>query len=155
MRKMYSKEQVANIAGNINTINPGGKRGKLTIMGETEFQDEVTLKTNMLNLDDQLTVMGSNGSLIIEVPVSIDAEGSDLNIYADGVNVNTNLYVDSDYEFTADRGQFGGLTCEGDEDGHTVYFNTERIYMGDLPTSDPEEEGYLWNDNGVLKISQG
>ena len=32
---------------------------------------------------------------------------------------------------------------------------TTNIKITDLPTSDPEEEGQLWNDSDTLKISAG
>ena len=42
------------------------------------------------------------------------------------------------------------------EDDDHVYFEAspEGIYM-ELPTQDPHNEGYLWNDNGIVKISLG
>lgn len=42
------------------------------------------------------------------------------------------------------------------EDDYHVYFEAtpESIYM-ELPTQDPHNEGYLWNDNGIVKISLG
>lgn len=36
-----------------------------------------------------------------------------------------------------------------------VEFNKTGIIIPNLPTTDPEVEGALWNDNGVLKISAG
>ena len=40
-------------------------------------------------------------------------------------------------------------------DYHTYFIATpDGIYM-DLPTQDPHNKGYLWNDNGTLKISLG
>lgn len=32
---------------------------------------------------------------------------------------------------------------------------TNKLVLTDLPTSDPHEEGAVWNDEGVLKISTG
>ena len=163
MRKMYSKEQVANIAGNvardIKDIYPGGGvgGGTLKIHGTTEFLDELWIKTNIINMNEDTTVIGyqGNGSLKIEVPFEVDAEGSDMSLSADGIYLNAQTVVNSDYDFQADRGTVGGMTFESADDSHGIYFQTELIYMGDLPTTDPEQEGYLWNDNGVLKISQG
>lgn len=44
-----------------------------------------------------------------------------------------------------------GVTINGDVDNTGSGY----ILMPDLPTSDPQVEGALWNDNGVLKISAG
>ena len=36
-----------------------------------------------------------------------------------------------------------------------IYLDTDSVYVGSLPTTDPEQEGYLYIDNGTLKVSQG
>ena len=34
-----------------------------------------------------------------------------------------------------------------------VFFETDTIMMGSLPTSDPGVTGQLWNDSGTVKVS--
>ena len=41
------------------------------------------------------------------------------------------------------------LSCESD-----VYCNS-RVYITDLPSTDPQDEGQLWSDSGVLTVSSG
>tara|TARA_R100001163_G_C4950090_1_gene118218 strand:- start:298 stop:462 length:165 start_codon:yes stop_codon:yes gene_type:complete len=36
-----------------------------------------------------------------------------------------------------------------------VFFETNTIYMSNLPTSDPGVAGQLWADSGVVKVSSG
>jgi len=42
------------------------------------------------------------------------------------------------------------------DNGHLYFIASpyDGIYM-DLPTQDPHIKGYLWNDNGIVKISLG
>ena len=58
-------------------------------------------------------------------------------------------------ELQADIGSIGGLICEGEDDGSGVIVNKGRLLIYNIPTTDPQEEGQVWNDNGTLKISSG
>ena len=42
-----------------------------------------------------------------------------------------------------------------DDNGELMINNKGKVMASDLPTSDPNNKGQLWNDNGTLKISAG
>ncbi len=42
-----------------------------------------------------------------------------------------------------------------DSDGEVMVNDSGKVMVSDLPTSDPNNAGQLWNDSGTLKISAG
>ena len=92
--------------------------------------------------------------------------GADLRIYHDGTtseirNTEGNLKIrnfadDKDIIFETDDGS-GSFTTYLQLDGSEVSTKilTQKVIMTNLPTSDPNNSGQLWNDNGTLKISVG
>ena len=42
-----------------------------------------------------------------------------------------------------------------DSNGEVMVNDSGKVMVSDLPTSDPNNAGQLWNDNGTLKISAG
>ena len=42
-----------------------------------------------------------------------------------------------------------------DSNGEVMVNDSGKVMASDLPTSDPSNEGQLWNDNGTVKISAG
>ena len=42
-----------------------------------------------------------------------------------------------------------------DSNGEVMVNDSGKVMATDLPTSDPNNEGQLWNDNGTVKISAG
>ena len=42
-----------------------------------------------------------------------------------------------------------------DSNGEVMVNNSGKVMATDLPTSDPNNQGQLWNDNGTVKISAG
>ena len=42
-----------------------------------------------------------------------------------------------------------------DSNGEVMVNDTGKVMATDLPTSDPNNQGQLWNDNGTVKISAG
>ena len=42
-----------------------------------------------------------------------------------------------------------------DSNGEVMVNDSGKVMATDLPTSDPSNEGQLWNDNGTVKISAG
>ena len=42
-----------------------------------------------------------------------------------------------------------------DDNGELMINNKGKVMASDLPTSNPNNKGQLWNDNGTLKISAG
>ena len=68
----------------------------------------------------------------------------------------TNKSNDSDIIFKSDDGS-GGITTYFFLDGSDVSTKilTQKVIMSNLPTSDPNNAGQLYNDSGTLKISAG
>ena len=68
----------------------------------------------------------------------------------------TNKSNDSDIIFKSDDGS-GGVTTYFFLDGSDVSTKilTQKVIMSNLPTSDPNNAGQLYNDSGTLKISAG
>lgn len=138
MRRMYSKNQIANMATVDNKdINPSSV--------ET---DEVY--AGYVSTD----AFGCNGMIIEE-------SGGETNIDGQGEsNVTGMLEVNCNNLVT------GGIQCDGANDCFFEgYVEIKALNAGNpqndsfvvlhLPTSDPQEAGALWNDNGVVKISNG
>ena len=42
-----------------------------------------------------------------------------------------------------------------DSNGEVMVNDSGKVMVSDLPTSDPNNAGQLWNDGGTLKISAG
>lgn len=165
------------IVGIYNEITNTNKRIVVSNvkLGTTIFK-EMVVDVFMKTLDKRLyltnsiikIVIGKSNEVSDEVicflygleNYNISYDISNHKVYVDG-----KLEVDSDIRSIdgvlrgngvySDTGSLGGITCESEDDGHGVYFNTENISMSELPTTDPQNEGYLWNDNGTLKISSG
>lgn len=60
--------------------------------------------------------------------------------------ISGQLYINNDLVLTASASA-ETLTSEPQSDG------TAKILLSDLPTSDPELSGQIWNESGVLKVS--
>ena len=90
----------------------------------------------------------------------------DLTIFHDGTNssiqnLTGNLTIrndanDKDLELACDDGS-GGVTPYITLDGSDVSTKilTQKVILSNLPTSDPNNAGQLYNDSGTLKISAG
>ena len=78
----------------------------------------------------------------------LDNATGDLNI--------RNLADDKDITLQSDDGS-GGVTSYVQLDGSDVSTKilTQKVIMSNLPTSDPNNAGQLYNDSGTLKISAG
>lgn len=133
MRRMYSKNQIANMATvDGKEINPA------------------SVETEYLNTE----AFGCNGMII-------ESSGGDTVIDGQG---ETNL--SGIVEATINSINCGGINCDGANDCFFEgYVEIKYLRAGNpsddsyvklnLPTSDPQEAGALWNDNGVVKISNG
>jgi hypothetical protein len=90
----------------------------------------------------------------------------DLQIYHSGSaslidNTTATLFIrqfadNEDIRFQCDDGS-GGVTSYIELDGNNVSTKilTQKVIMSNLPTSDPNNAGQLYNDSGTLKISAG
>jgi len=104
------------------------------------------------NFDELYDLMGQDST-----GKSIDISGNtisstftntDINISPNGTGetvIDSNLVVDN-----IRSGDSVQVTIE---DGLTV--NGTVVMLSNLPTSNPNNAGQLWNDSGTLKISQG
>jgi len=115
------------------------------------------------------SVGGAGGSEFIikaGAPTSSDGEDGDVYVNAD----NGQLYEKEDGSWVVkadlkgdkgdkgEKGDTGAKGAKGDDgakgdkgDDGTSY--TESDFLSDLPTADPADNGALWNDGGVVKVS--
>lgn len=138
-------------------------------------QDDASTFT-LAGQEGSLNSWDSNGDQIGQVKVS--SSGVTINGNADGVGINTRISLigrleahssnaeDIDFYSEDSNGNLigdvyiangEGLTLSGQNvtiNGDITEDGAHYIYLQNLPTSDPQEPGALWNDNGTLKISQ-
>lgn len=143
MRRMYSQNQIANMATVDNKdINPSSV--------ET---DEVY--ANYVSTDS----FGCHGMIIEESGGETVIDGQGESNITGMTEVNCNSLIT------------GGIQCDGANDCFIEGYmeietlDASNVSLGSpsndgyvflrLPTSDPHEQNALWNDNGTLKISQG
>jgi len=62
--------------------------------------------------------------------------------------------LDADLLDGIDSSAFSQKAADETIDGSKT-FTSDTIIMNNLPTSDPSVSGQLWNDSGVLKVSDG
>lgn len=138
MRRMYSKKQIENLV-------------------DLSDYDKAVKFNNTVTFDDTIEIGSNNDG--ISFP-----EGQDNFIHpGDGLYIDGSVNVSDQY--ITDSCTMGDLYIEvgtGDSGGANVDFQgtgtiilPSEILVGSLPTSDPEVEGALYVDNGVLKVSQG
>lgn len=96
------------------------------------------------NANEGIDIISSNSVAILgpeDYGLNIHENEETLQTYLDGQEVIVNTDA-------------GTLQLQFDTETH-IQIDSHGISMPELPTSDPEIEGVLWNDNGVLKISAG
>lgn len=104
------------------------------LYGLENYKISYNKDSNGIDLDANVT---------IEENLNVIGKGT----FGDTLRVNADLY--------AEVGSIGGLTCESEDDGNGVFVTSGRFIINHLPTTDPQEEDKVWNDNGTLKISSG
>jgi len=151
---------IQNITGHLNIINKSDDKN-ITFQCddgsggvETYFQLE-----GVSGGGSPFTVFPDGSNLVF-------GAGHDLRIFHSGSvtefeNYSGNLVFeqhadDSDIIFKSDDGS-GGTTEYMRLDGSEVSTKilTQNVIMSNLPTSDPNNAGQLYNDSGTLKISAG
>lgn len=107
-----------------------------------------------------------NGTRTINVQHSgtdaVTIAGGDLSVSGD-IITNTGVVTGDSIETTGVRindnkirSRASNTDLELDAQGTgAVVLQTIKIYMANLPTSDPTSAGQLWNDSGTLKVSAG
>ena len=89
----------------------------------------------------EFRVLGSAGG-VIATSVKIEVDTTCKGLIGDNRGVEVGDVIVFGYPYSS-------LMVEG-----SAYFNSGIMMMPNLPTSDPDQVGQLWNDAGVLKISQ-
>ena len=126
--------------------------GGLATYFQLDGSDLVTLFSKATrHTDDVKAQFGNSGDLLIF------HDGTDSQIK----NSNGDLKIevsadDKDIVFRNDDGS-GAITTYVQLDGSEVSTKilTQKVIMSNLPTSDPNNAGQLYNDSGVLKVSAG
>ena len=159
--------------GTDSTIANNG--GDLYITQNTNDKDIIFKSDNGSGgVTAYLTLDGSAGHTTVQKEMNFGdnveatfGASNDLKVYHSGSHSymiqrgTGNLYIqqttnDADIVFTCDDGSGGNtayLTLDGGDVSTTI--NTIKVLMPNLPTSEPEVEGQLWNSGGTLKISAG
>ena len=157
------------IGSSTYTIPAGGGGGSsITLVGTTgsESISDGTTTLNVVTRDTAQTISGlktiTNSNLIFDngwgtcclqnygnSRLLLSAGSTGQTTFSDGVMINMNS---RGIHYT--RGNYFDLGTTNNY-WRNLYTSGGTIMMKNLPTSDPQVEGQLWNDNGVLKISAG
>ena len=150
MRRMITDEQI-NLIEELNKYLAFEENHSLTVNTPVSFEEPVLFSnglgtSNIVNPDEAgdiylndegITLAGLNTTAIV-----LD-NGEDENNYItlNAISETNSISISA----------YSGLELSWDDVGSD---NLLKL-TGHLPTSDPEVEGAVWNDNGVLKISAG
>ena len=149
--------------GHLNINSAGGKQIFIDAQGQLRL-DSGGAQAFTLDSSQDATFTG-NINLADSKKVSLGAS-DDFNMSHNGTDTTiqnitghlniTNKSNDSDIIFKSDDGS-GGITTYFFLDGSDVSTKilTQKVIMSNLPTSDPNNAGQLYNDSGTLKISAG
>jgi hypothetical protein len=123
--------------------------------------------TEYFRLDGSITSMVASKDIVFNDSVRAEfGSAGDFDIYHDGTDTHlenatgginiTNNANDSYISLATDNGS-GGVSQYILLDGNTVTTQllTQKVMIPNLPTSDPNNAGQLYNDSGTLKISAG
>jgi hypothetical protein len=148
--------------------------GDLIIQNSTDDKDIIfksddgsggTTEYFRLNGDNSDVIFSKPIELEDSVELRIGGSGADLRFFHSTNSFMQNFVGDLQIEqHTNDKDIF--LRCDDGSGGVTTYIlldgsevatkiETVKIFMPNLPTSDPSVAGQLYNDSGTLKISAG
>lgn len=116
------------------------------IDNDTIYADDGILKANA-SIPHQLTLSGWDSYLIVDNTYGSAVKYSDTELYCGG----NNQYKIWSANHILIMAEDGGSIELGDSN----HSNPTCVKLLNLPTSDPQVAGQLWNDSGVLKISSG
>lgn len=112
----------------------------------------------------RLMTDSGNGTAYLSVVHNnrVEVTGGDLTV-SGNITTNTGVVTGDSIETTGVsindnkiRSRASNTNLELDAQGTgAVVLQTIKIYMANLPTSDPLSAGQLWNDSGTLKVSAG
>ena len=158
---------ISNTTGNLTITNSADDKD---IIFKTDDGSGGTTEYLTIDGSQTRTLVSKNLDLLDNVRLRLGtgdaADQQDLQIYHDGTdsqikNRNGDLKIevsadDKDIVFRGDDGS-GGITTYVQLDGSEVSTKilTQKVIMSNLPTSDPNNSGQLYNDSGVLKVSAG
>ena len=189
MRKMYSKNQIEQIAQTSKlqyiTVNPEGLEDyglglsfsydeeidgpSITLFTESGAEGIVKIESDHFQFDSETygnhiwvndggveVISGSINLLTNNVGTEIflATRNSNEEIMAAVSLSNDNISV-GNADYYELRISNGGIKLHDEVEGiDTLQIKDGHIIL-DLPTSDPQVAGAVWNDNGILKISAG
>ena len=77
-----------------------------------------------------------------------------INTAGDGLDIKTNYGTSDKIHIVNQQGAADDAVLIKTEGGGGIEINSSgKLFVKNLPTTDPNEDGQIWNDNGVLKIS--
>ena len=146
---LYFEDQVS-IDG-VTELYGAGEYG-ITIFNNDEEGASIQLST--VSGSDNITIHGEEVKISGDSGITLD----DPVNFSDNVNFK-NAYIVSTGNMIVnfnDDGEDKKFELVDSGEGETIVKIEElNLILPNLPTSDPEVEGAIWNDNGVLKISAG
>ena len=148
--------------------------GDLTIQNGADDKDIIFKSddgsggtTEYFKLDGSITSLVASKDIVFNDSVRAEfGNAGDFDIYHDGTDSRienstgdlliTQFVDNEDIRFFCDDGTGGTseyLRFDGSEVSTKIF--TQKVIMSNLPTSDPNNAGQLYNDSGTLKISAG
>lgn len=138
MRRMYSQKQIENLVDLSN-------------------YDKAVKFNNTVTFDDTIEIGSNNDGIYFKEGTDYTITGADsLNVEC-GVNAS-DIWVNSSFnvgDLYIEKGTGDGGGANVDFQGSGTIILPPKVLVGSLPTSDPHDEGAIYIDNGVLKVSQG
>ena len=110
---------------------------------------------NIVGTSGQQVAFHADGSISVEGAfgghVQVNLDGAVELVTSAGGSVY--LWPDGTIQITSAHGTYQQGLYFGN-DGVEFNLGPGGLY-GDLPTADPHKQGFLWNDNGTVKVSAG
>jgi hypothetical protein len=117
-----------------------------------EIDDELTVPCSELGgATGELTITLGEGSVNVTTTSTVTVTGPNITISTPSLNVEGEITTTS--TIYADQGNFTNGVLAKNQLIVSNFFGDTNINFGTLPTTDPENQGQLWNDSGSLKIS--
>ena len=110
-------------------------------------------ETGLVQNNNKVVTLGWGSHNVVIINNEVDYSGTTTDHYCNIINndVNNGLMIDGKLtRFTVKRN--GNELFSAGSDGNT---DTLRLMANNLPTSDPQVAGQLWNNNGTVTVSAG
>lgn len=138
-------------------------KGENFAAGDTENSSNST----RLILDDGsgafgITAKTGNSSINIEngqLRIGDDGSGQNTFLIIDDGEQKTTINADIELNLTSAENILLGIAIGArmviNNQDSRISFQADEVNVGDLPTSNPNKGGQIWNDSGTMKISAG